>query len=427
MKYYRDDGGDDSLPLTGLDERTLGATQKAIITGTTARICVQAFGDRLYAIVLTGSMARQEATLVRDGESWTVLGDAEFLLIFRDRVRLPAVSAMGALRQKINVALTQSRIACVVGLSPVQTSYLRKLPPSIFAYELRTHGEVTWGDSRVLSLIPAFSPSKIPLEDAWRLLCNRMIELLDVTSRCSRHLRFESRELQYTMAKLYLDMATSLLVFLGAYQASYRERNHRLTLLAEHMTNASGLPFTLQQFSDRVDAATRFKLQDVQSEVHECGESSKRSLLEAVEYARYLWRWELARLTGVRPQMPDRELIRKWMQFQPLIAKVRGWAYVWRQYGWVRSFPLLPRWLARILRASPRYGVYAAASELFFALPYLLELSSSPPDPVPKCREIRSSLPVAGACEQRRSSECWQKLASEIGWNYREFLQLTRA
>ena len=44
------------------------------------------YGAGLQALVLTGSMARNEATTVEVDGVRRVLGDAEFLLIFRDSV-----------------------------------------------------------------------------------------------------------------------------------------------------------------------------------------------------------------------------------------------------------------------------------------------------------------------------------------------------
>ena len=43
--------------------------------------CSTAFGNRVVSLIVTGSAARGEATIVNSGNGWKLLGDAEFLLV----------------------------------------------------------------------------------------------------------------------------------------------------------------------------------------------------------------------------------------------------------------------------------------------------------------------------------------------------------
>ncbi len=467
---------------------------RSVICQITTQLCAEELGDRLRAIVLTGSLARDEATFVSEEKRWTLLGDIEFLLVFAEHASLPPSLAIESLRQKIEDGLSGRGIICHLGLSAVHPQYLRKVRPHIFAYELRTHGQVVWGEPQILSLMPAFSSSDIPLEDAWRLLSNRMVELLEVAGQWLESPGVLSRDVHYRAIKLYLDMATSFLLFQGAYEPTYQGRAHALRLLYPASEGASRdragrFPFDLQGFSDRVSACTALKLgqesslgHDLASELNgggntlslvSChisadgelgnprstlpsppwgrraggeGVSSKTDCdktLDAIECAHQLWRWELARLTRVEGRLSDRELLRKWIELQPLGKRLRGWAYVLRKCRWHRSWRHWPHWLRRGWRASPRYSVYAAAAELFFRLPGLLRAASHRQDTDSDWRELLSWLPVAavGACpgrDRRQDSGLpsragserrygWRQVASEIAWNYHEFVEGTRA
>ena len=54
------------------------AALRATIGTETARLCAERYGVHLRAVVLTGSLARDEATWRTDGIKWSALGDAEF-------------------------------------------------------------------------------------------------------------------------------------------------------------------------------------------------------------------------------------------------------------------------------------------------------------------------------------------------------------
>jgi hypothetical protein len=468
--------------VTSSSSRPL-STPKAAICEVTAERCAEVFGARLRSVVLTGSLARDEATWIEDGEYCKVLGDAEFLLVLESTAGLSSASTIELMREEIENSLERRGIACRVGLSAVHPRYFKRLRPSIFAYELTKCGQVVWGDWDILALVPAFSAEDIPREDAWRLLANRMIELLEVAGAANgtgartllpgtvpcNPIPVSCSPFFYCTLKLYLDMATSLLVFAGAYEPTYRGRARALRLL--HKASEAGshdkvgrFPFDLQGLSERVSACTALKLGQDSSAgrglAPELKEGGGTLWLDAVEYANRLWRWELASLVSERLVGPplrvcpersegaayqadarrydflklsDRELMRQWMGLQPVGQRLRGWAYVLRRCGWHRSWRGWPRWARLGGKASPRYWVYAAACELFFRLGDLLapvgELRGADVD----IEELASWLPIQAIGDREKGTgksehgPAWQRLASEIAWDYHEFLEGTRA
>jgi hypothetical protein len=405
---------------------------KFLICEVTARHCTDELRERLRSVVLTGSLARDEGTFMRNGERSTLFGDAEFLLVFCERAALLSASSLSVLSNKIESSLLERRILCRISLSASHSDYLLKMRPHTFAYELRTCGQVIWGEPAILNLIPAFSPSDIPLEDAWRTLMNRTVEVVEALGGSAATPRTASPDVQYRAVKLYLDMATSFLLFQGAYEPTYRGREQRLRSLAMNEATQDGyLPFPLRGFSERVSACTQFKLgaagPDDRRPKAEWSHTSQTFWEEMLEYARMLWRWELASLTGTRANSSDRELLRKWMRLQPMRQRLRGWAYVLRGCGWHRSWREWPRWVQRGWQASPRHWVYAAASELFFKLGDLIAPGQEPRNADVNIRELQSWLPLAGTHERGADVPAWQRLASGIAWNYHQFLEKTRA
>ncbi|MGH9397986.1 MAG: hypothetical protein ACRD18_14195 [Terriglobia bacterium] len=432
-------GGSDDNVDVGQDSRTLdrgtpspqspSAIAKGVICSAVAESVAGAFGDRLRALILTGSLARDEATVLEKNGTRELLGDAEFLLVFAEGVVLPSAGAIHRLGQEIEGRLAQRGVHSPLDLDAVHSGFLRELRPHIFAYELRTCGQVVWGDQQILSLIPASSGADIPLEDAWRLLSNRMIEQLDAAIELASNPSALPRSVQYRTVKLYQDMATSFLVFAGAYEPTYRGRAERLRALAADPSTSWDLPFPLHEFSNRVSACTNFKLQGNQdgslSSTGDCPPSIA-FWQEAVTQARLLWRWELMRLTHSHAALSDQELMKKWMSMQPLRDRLRGWAYVLRRCGWHRSWREWPRWVRRARQASPRYCVYAAASQLFFQLPGALGPASQPPAIRRDWEAWRSWLPMDHHDPKVLAAD-WQQAIFAISENYKRFLTGTRA
>ena len=394
---------------------------RATVGSETARLCARQYAGQLRAVILTGSLARDEGTWRTDGRRARALGDAEFLLVFADRAPLPDAAHVGKVAKRIDSHLAALGIVCPITLSPVRARYLRRLRPAIFAHELRTSGQVVWGDATVLSLIPPFSALAIPLEDAWRLLCNRLVEQLEAAPEMTERSTDPAEPALYRTVKLHLDMATSLLVFLGSYEPTYRQRAERLRDLARQQ-HTDRYPFRLEPFARIVTACTEWKLAEGDAPAPE-GVSWEG----VIERSHRLWRWEVARLTGASADLSDHALLETWLGRQPAVDRARGWLHVLRKCGWQRSWRLWPRWTHLARRGSPRYLVYSAACRLLFELPRLEGGGSDRADESTGWEEIWGDLPVIRPWANQRRALPWQEAATEITWSYREFLVGTRA
>jgi hypothetical protein len=380
------------------------------------RACLQAFAHGVRSIVLTGSLARNEGTFVSAAGGSELIGDAEFVVVLRDQVPLPSPAVVADLCRRVESALLQAGLKARISAAVVHNRFLRRMTPHMFAFELRTCGVVIWGEPRILELVPSFAASEISLEDAWWTLCNRSIEALEAVAVADTGQPMVPRDVFYRVVKLYLDMATSLLLFIGGYEPGYARRSQRLSSLAAQGAGTADIPLPLPEFSREVAACTNWKLAPDES-----FESSATWgwCMSALAFAARLWRWELLQLTGASGTTSSEQLMANWMRRQPLARRLRGWLYVWRECGWLH-----PHWLhwARLARkGSPRYWIYAVLGDL---LPQAVGGVGASDALLHRWWE---SLPLAGQLAPQDGAPCWRRLAKDVAADYHTFLEHTRA
>jgi hypothetical protein len=397
---------------TGNDSRVISAA----ICKHVALECQTVFGQRLQSIVLTGSLSREEATFKKVADGWELLGDVDCLLVLQKRAPLPHPTVVDALSKTIMARLLAVGIHAQLGLSVVRPSYLRALPHHIFTFELRSCGQVILGDPAILCLVPNFPTAQISRDDAWRTLCHRIIELLACIQEIPFPIETMTPALLYAALKLYLDMATSYLVFLGCYAPTYAERARRLQLLAQRNGAGKNTPFSLREFSRRVSECTAWKL---------CGppESDQvpcQVLEDAIADAQSLWRWESIQLAANNPPLLVGALCQSVARQQAISRRLRGWMSLSRRTNWSQSWKYLPRWLKSSFAASPRYLVYRVALEAFWQLPTLLRHEPSPQMNL-YCGALHSLLPARAPVPKHCLSH-WHDLVADVTWNYKQFL-----
>ncbi|HXM97464.1 MAG TPA: hypothetical protein VN982_03220 [Candidatus Dormibacteraeota bacterium] len=405
---------------TGIAEVLDSTSLRQAICDSALLECKNAFKNELRALISTGSLARDEASFLRKENSWAVCGDAEFMVVFEKSAALPAGAVIREIQHRIECDLLQRNIQCKIDLSAVHPGYFQSLPAHIFSYELKHCGRVIAGDNTILQSIPDYSAENLSLEDAWRLLCNRLVEMLECAAELSGENKRHSAMLRYKILKLYLDMGTSFLVFVHAYVPTYSRRRDVLLRLSGQRTTPGANPFELGSFANLVAECTAQKL--VPGAASEL--SIDLSWHAAIQAAHALWRWELAQLVGAKTELTDLELFNKWISLQPFRKRVRGWLYVLRACGWQQSYLVLRRWLS-LRKASPRHWVYFIAIRMLFQS--AAEVGSSE---ILK-REtnwatLSSYLPIRRMTAKNHASPSWEDLGYDVSWNYEQFVMRTR-
>jgi len=395
------------------------ALRQAICSATTS-VLRSTYGDALDAVVLTGSMARDEATCVRNGECWKILGDAEFLFSFKENRQRSPIGDLHQIAQKIESAIQDQRIECSVDLGPVPSNYFSKLPPYIFGFELKACGKQVFGHTDVLSQIPNFSAAEISREDAWRLLCNRMVELLEYGDDLLALEPVQSERVRYKLVKLYLDMATTFLIFNEQYAPTYAARCANLVRLIESGVHENVPGIDLPGFAKQVSLCALAKLNPERVGP----DAPSVSAQEAIRVAHALWRWELRKLTMSPASASDSDLMRDFMFQRPTSRRLRGWAFAARAVGVVQSLRDAPRWLWLAAKGSPRDLIYLVGTALLFQL-------EDDAGPVAGLHDSdRASLvrllPKRDFPELKSRALGWAGLAQLVFENYQQFVLKTR-
>jgi hypothetical protein len=372
------------------------------------RFLCEQLGRRLIGIVLTGSFSRGEGTVVPINGHLRVLGDIEFLLILprgRDyRALRPALAAWGP---QMSAALGAQRVRVEVEFGSVEESFLgRRARPSIFVYDLRTHGRVVWGPADLLTRIPAFGAAGIPRVDAVHLLFNRAIEQLDAWDRVDALSGEALLDAAYQKVKLKLDLAGSALTFAGRHVSSYAERPRAFAaLLADAPELAARLPST---FQDDLAQAARAKLAAAVEDVLPDGPpAAQRAWVRAeiaagVPVLAAVLRWELAQLLGGDAPLPA--LLERWVDAQPWRHRARQWAKL-ALHPLPSPLPL-SRWrgVALALRSTPRALVHGAGAAAYLAL----DAAGAPTGAAAGLLPLAGMPPASAADERAAITAFWR-------------------
>jgi len=176
---------------------------------------------RIDAVILTGSLSRGEGSLLATPSGFRLLGDVEFLVVFKDASGWPTIRRqMADVSRRATSSLGADGALAGIEYGPVGPAYFpRKMQPSIFAFDLLTHGKVLWGRREILDEARTFPVSAIPPEDAIALIMNRMVELLDIEDA-----EPNPQTRAYHGVKIMLDLAGSVLAFTGRHVSSYAGR-----------------------------------------------------------------------------------------------------------------------------------------------------------------------------------------------------------
>lgn len=358
----------------------------------------------LVGVVLTGSFARGEGSVVALDRHLRVLGDIEFFLVVKqdaDERRLAV--ELPAWGREASATLGGDTVRVDLEFGLLDVDFLRRRGrPSIFLYDLLHHGKVLWGPEDLLAIAPAFGPERIPPDDALFLLFNRIVEQLEAYERLD-HLDGDGLlDVAYQRYKLPLDLAGSVLAFTGGHVPLYRRRPTAFAgLVAETPSLAALLP---PGFGARLEEAARVKTapqaEDVRPAVRSLDERRaelRRGIAGSVPTVGAFLAWELQRVVRTRGSLP--QLLAAWLRTPSWPRRLREWAKL-ALNPTPAPVPLAPaRAAVAFSRTTPRALLYAAGALAF------LDLANSHADlaPIAGLLPVRRGAIAADAAAQRRA------------------------
>jgi hypothetical protein len=386
-----------------------------------AEKCATSLVPSPIAIVLTGSFARGEQSVLLSDGCLHVMGDMEFMVLCPPEANLDGMQGqLSRSSEELGCWLKGSGMHCKLEFNAVPLKYLRNLQPHIFGHELVRHGRVVWGRQDVLFGVRRFQPSAIPFWDAWRMLNNRLLEQLlwiDALTKLDDKLL---QSVFYQIVKCYIDIGTTLLIFGRRYQPTYAARASELLRWASEEGTMSFLPV----LSKRVMACTEFKLVPnlrnrtlgvrLEGNAKELRTDVTKMLLDLILLAREVWRWEAGQFSRMEypPAVSDIGLWDEILRLQPRVEKLRGWAKLMLMPNVRSQRNFSGRMRALLFRGSPRYLTYIVASELFFSLPVVLAGAD------PQLEVCEPLVPVEFD-EHANEARTWWRLRANVlsGWN----------
>ncbi len=214
----------------------------------------------LRSLILGGSFARGEGTLVRVDSRWVPYKDYDLFAVVRDAWASRAAGAIPMVRRLAYERLGYPRYEedapsptrFHIGIAIIPEGALRRLPPDVSNVELALTGKTLWGVS-LLDRLPS-DPSLIPAVSALRPVLNKLIGLVEMWG--SEASPDAGRAIAYERAKIVLDAVSAVLVLHGAWVPGYAARNE---VLREKEGEGPLLP-SVGPLARRAEEALSFKL-----------------------------------------------------------------------------------------------------------------------------------------------------------------------
>jgi hypothetical protein len=301
-----------------------------------ARVHDCAAARSVAGVLLTGSFARGEGTVIPhsgNGSRW--LSDVECLVVVRNGVvsSQEIHRSMRQVEQETNSDRANSARGIKVELRAIFTEGMLRLRPTIFTQELCENAKLLWGDPAEIPLPPAPSSGEtISKYDAFRLLNNRIIEQIAVRSDYADRIS-DTTATAYSLAKFWIDLGTSLSVFLGCYRPGYRSRQTPIEDALRSNQNILGadmcgrLIFRFRNAMAQKLGQNGFPSGDLNPEFS-----------EAVEIARATWNWESGQLLGTSAAAGDwRGIFARLSRLETAQQRLRDWARLFRRPSGLRQ------------------------------------------------------------------------------------------
>lgn len=180
------------------------------------------YGNKnIFSIILCGGFGRGEGSIIKIGEKYEPFNDYDIVLITKNRVPNHLLKNLG---EKIanNIGIR------FVDIGVIKKTNLKKIGKTIFAYDLKNHSQVIFGDKDILDEIPLFSAKEISKIEGKIILFNRLICFLELTpdiDKLNQGLdQKESKKMILQISKAVIAGVIAFLVLKNKYTTSSQKQ-----------------------------------------------------------------------------------------------------------------------------------------------------------------------------------------------------------
>lgn len=337
---------------------------------------VEAFFDtypeqKVRSLILTGGMSRGEGSCeVSSGKS-LIYSDYDLLVVPKEGEDVSeSRSLFPAMSRSVTDALRGREFCSHVDFAPFTSDYLKNMNPSMFNVELAEHGKVVWGDDETLSQIEKPEATQIPLDDAFTLLFNRIAAQLVMIDPLRKSEGAEFEFAFYHNGKIFLDIASCILVLEHNYRPTYAER------LSALLESSDGLVSRLEGLLGEAAFWTEYKLDPSKDRVRE-KYSPENGTADSSVVALKIWNLLVPRMEETLglclkeafevEDSPLHSALVTFLRRKSVLRRLREYrTFLHRaapaiKKGAIRTLPFF-------MRGAPLDMTYAAAAMLFFSV-----------------------------------------------------------
>jgi predicted nucleotidyltransferase len=229
------------------------------------------------AVVLAGSAASGEETIILDAEPPILLSDMDLLVVLAsERERRQWYDRRAALGSACEALLPDVRFSGRVEPGVMLLDDLRRMPARPGVLDMKRRGRVLAGKAGVLDVIPAYEAADITAREAVLLIENRIVSLLDCSTSPSSAGGVEPYRFAYEIARTYTDIATAALSIAGRYAPGYAARRELLRTAIQEERHPVLLRLVPPALFMKIDRSTRFKIDPSRREAETMAEPAAR-------------------------------------------------------------------------------------------------------------------------------------------------------
>lgn len=216
------------------------------------------------AVILYGGYGRGEGAWFKKGQGFYPYNDFDLLLIVNDDEERKC--DLKALKSQLSVEVSTD----FLDISIFSFSKLKKLPLSIFSYDLKYASTVLDGQTNILGYIPNYKSSEISLKEGAILFFTRLWTFCGSLPTFFQSLDGEqARFFRYQMSKALLAVIDVILILKKSYHTSYKERVKRVASLSNDSEFEKYLPLFKWALQEKLSPSSEFMSESEVKELYE--------------------------------------------------------------------------------------------------------------------------------------------------------------